>query len=167
VVYVSDDHRIDNLRAFLDAIATFESDKDDGYRMLYGGTQWTGSMRDHPANQGWPGIQLPDHLCQRAGFRPPCYSTAAGRYQILRPTWNRLRDTANLESFEPEFQDRCAVFLLGEADALQFIEAGLFDEAVMRARKVWASMPMAGYGQAEHSMDKWRDAYADAGGSFA
>jgi muramidase (phage lysozyme) len=51
-------------------------------------------------------------------------------------------------------------------DALQLIEAGQFDDAVMRARRIWASMPMAGYGQSEHSMDKWRDAFAQAGGVF-
>lgn len=166
---MSEDQRIANLRAFLDSIARFESEPGErGYRLLYGGDVWQGPLSMHPFEQGWRGVDLPPEMCKKAGYASGiCKSTAAGRYQIIYPTWKRLKAVADLQTFEPEYQDRAAVFLLGEVDALQLIEAGQFDEAVMRARRIWASMPNAGYGQAEHSLDKWRDAFADAGGVFA
>lgn len=154
-----------NLRAFLDAIGHFESRGD--YRVLYGGATWAGDLSDHPANQGWPGVQLPDRMCKNAGLKPPCYSTAAGKYQIIKPTWNRVRKLIQLENFEPENQDAAATQLIIEAGALSLVEAGKFRDAINRVRRIWASMPAAGYGQGEHSMEAWIAAYTNAGGNIA
>ncbi len=163
------DQRQANVKAFLDAIATFESAVGDaGYVMLYGGGEFE-DFRDHPGNLGWGGVRLPDELCAKAGLGAGCVSTAAGRYQITRTTWNRLRRSHGdtLPDFSPASQDTAATILLGEEGALQPLEAGDFDEALVRARRIWASMPAAGYGQREHSVDKWREAYTDAGGTVA
>lgn len=156
-----------NLRAFLETIATFESAPgDDGYSMLYGGGHFS-DFRDHPAVLGWPGVVLPDEVCARAGYGPGCVSTAAGKYQFIRPTWRRLKDTLGLPDFSPASQDRAAIQLLVENGAIGYVESGQFDEAIARVRRIWASMPLAGYGQGEKSMDQWRAVYAQHGGNFA
>ncbi|MGT2429717.1 hypothetical protein ACU4HD_15135 [Cupriavidus basilensis] len=51
--------------------------------------------------------------------------------------------------------------------ALPLIAAGRFDEAVSWERNIWASLPGAGYGQNEHSLDYLRDVYVKAGGRLA
>ena len=47
------------------------------------------------------------------------------------------------------------------------MRAGRFDAAVAKVRKVWASLPGAGYGQREESMARVRTAYVAAGGTLA
>ncbi len=44
------------------------------------------------------------------------------------------------------------------------IEAGRFSRAVGKARKIWASLPGAGYGQHENAMSVLQEAYVRAGG---
>lgn len=158
-----------NLRAFLATIATFESAVgDEGYVMLVGGGRFS-DFRDHPANLGWPGIKLPDEKCVAAGFPPGCVSTAAGRYQITRTTWNRLRRRPDspLKDFSPSSQDAACLVLIHDCDALHDVVEGRFEEAIKKCRGVWASMPGANRKQREHTIEKWRTAFTGAGGAFA
>lgn len=155
-----------NLRAFMESIATFESDPAPrGYVMLVGGGEFE-DFRDHPGNLGWAGIPLPDHQCIAAGMSPGCRSYAAGRYQITRTTWNRLRHRKDLHlpDFSPESQDTACIALIDEQGAIGDVMAGNFNSAIEKCADVWASMPGANYKQREHSLDKWRTAYAEAGG---
>lgn len=157
-----------NLRAFLSSIAKHESSVGpDGYLMLYGGGHFT-DFSDHPARLGWPGVRLPDEQCRAAGFKPGCVSTAAGRYQITRGTLIELEnDGVQVPDFSPASQDTLALALIQKCGALEDVQEGRFDAAIEKCRKRWASMPGANYKQREHALDKWRDAYASAGGVIA
>lgn len=159
--------RRNNLAAFLSMIAFAEgTDRLHGYATLFGGGKFD-SFADHPAELGWRGLPLPDHQCIAAGFRPGCVSTAAGRYQITRTTWRRLGGKRKYGSFEPDAQDAAAIDLLRENGALPMIEAGKFYDAVARVRRVWASLPGAGYLQPEKDLATIAQVYAANGGSFA
>lgn len=156
-----------NVRAFLRALALGEGTSGpDGYRTLCGGTLFE-SYRDHPANVGWKGYPLKDSLCVKAGFSPGCVSTAAGKYQFTRPTWNALRRKLDLHDFGPESQDRACLQLLEDCGALSLIKVGRVKAAIGRARRNWASLPGAGYGQREENMDRIVAVYEQNGGRLA
>ncbi|MDF3837164.1 glycoside hydrolase family 104 protein [Cupriavidus basilensis] len=152
-----------NIRAFLDTIAVSElgrallAKSDNGYNVLVGSTPAApmlfGSYADHPRRL----IQI----------RPGLASTAAGRYQLLARWYDPYRKLLGLRDFSPASQDRIAVQQIRERLALPLIAAGRFDEAVARVRNIWASLPGAGYGQNEHSLDYLRDVYLKAGGVLA
>jgi lysozyme len=107
-------------------------------------------MTDHPVVTGeLKGVPLPDHICQAAGLGAGCVSTAAGAYQIIRPTWNRVREIApRLPDFSPASQDEAAIRILNEAGVIPLIQAGEIDSAIKKASKIWASLP---YSQAQQN----------------
>lgn len=158
-----------NMQAFLAMIRWAEnksaSSDENRYRTLYGSTLFD-SMQDHPSNLGWPGVRLPDSYCRAAGFNPGCKTTAAGAYQFLSNTWNDVKKVLRLPDFGPASQDAGAVLLIKRAGAMQDVLAGRFANAVAKVRKVWASLPGAGYGQPEQSLEQLRQIYANAGGQF-
>jgi lysozyme len=159
--------RDQNLRAFLTMIAYAEgTDRLHGYATLFGGGRFD-NFSDHPAELGWPGLRLPDYQCRAAGYSPGCVSTAAGRYQITRTTWRRLGGAAKYGDFSPQAQDAAAIDLLRENGALSLIEQGKFTDAVQKVKRVWASLPGAGYAQPERDLATLMQVYADAGGNFA
>lgn len=158
-----------NLAAFLLAIRHAEGTADpDGYRRMFGGALFD-SFADHPRRA----IQFTD----RAGRR--LWTTAAGAYQFLAvspipgggstrvDTWDRLRRKLGLPDFSPASQDRAAVELIDEAGALADVYAGRFAVAVGKVRRVWASLPGAGYDQPERSLAWLTGRYTAAGGQFA
>lgn len=145
----------DNLRAFLDMIAFAEGTSGpNGYRTLFGGGLFD-SFADHPN-------QL---ITRKLGGRP-ITSTAAGRYQFLRRTWVTLQDRLNLPDFGPASQDAAAVELIRERGALNDVYAGRLGVAVGKVRKIWASLPGAGYEQPEKSLNALAGAYTQAGGAL-
>lgn len=156
-----------NLRAFLDMIAYAEgTDRaGDPYRVCYGYRHTIRSLDDHPAVTGeWGGERLPDAMCAGAGLGPGCVSTAAGRYQIIRPTWRELKADLNLPDFGPASQDAAAVELIRRRGALNDVYAGRITEAIGKVAKVWASLPGAGYAQPERKISNLLAAYGSAGG---
>jgi muramidase (phage lysozyme) len=145
-----------NVAAFLDMLAVSEgtstiAGSDDGYNVLVGGTLFTGYAA-HPRQLVW----LPRYKIS---------STAAGRYQFLARTWDDLAARLRLPDFSPPSQDRAAVELIRGRRALDAIRAGRLGDAVDRCRNIWASLPGAGYGQREHSLDRLREVYLVAGGT--
>jgi lysozyme len=82
-------------------------------------------------------------------------------------TWDRMRAKLGLPDFSPASQDAAAVGLIDDAGALNDVKAGRFETAIAKVRRIWASLPGAGYAQSERSMDMLRAAYQSAGGSFA
>lgn len=120
--------------AGLDTIAKSEGVKY-GYNTLYGNTQFKG-LDKHP------NIRV-----TKWGIT----STASGRYQFLYRTWIDIAKKLNLESFSPKNQDIAALYLLDQKGAIDDLLRGEVLKSFYKARKIWASLPAAGYGQGERS----------------
>lgn len=164
------DPALANVSAFLAMIQWAEGTARHGdpYRVLYGHAEWSGDLSAHPAELGWPGVRLTDLQCSGAGLSPGCISTAAGAYQITRSTWRGLRSRLGLVDFGPDSQDAAAIELIRERGALDLVRAGDLTSAVARVRRVWASLPGAGYaGQSMRSIAELESAYTNAGGALA
>lgn len=136
-----------NVSAFLFTIRASEHRypdnvlNDAAYHIFYGGKRFY-DMSDHPAITGEIApVVLSDNVCAASRLEPGCVSTAAGAYQLLRPTWKRLRDKLGLTDFSPASQDIAAIQLLDDIGALTLIRAGEIDAALKKASKVWASLP--------------------------
>jgi lysozyme len=156
-----------NKPAFLMALRYGEGTSgSNGYNTLMGGALFD-SYATHPALAGWGGTPLSDSMCAGAGFGPGCVSTAAGAYQINKPTWNRIAAKVGLTDFSPESQDAAAWALIEEKGADADIIAGRIPQAVAKVRKIWASLPGAGYGQAEVAQSSFNTIYSQAGGQLA
>lgn len=146
-----------NERAFLDMIAVAEGTAntgDRGYNILFGGDTFSG-YNDHPRQ-----------LITRT-FRNglTVTSSAAGRYQFLRRTWDDIAPRIGLTDFSPDSQDRAALELIRRNGALPMVQAGRFADAVRKVRRTWASLPGAGYGQPEQTLERLQAAYVAAGGT--
>lgn len=149
-----------NAAAFLDMLAWSEGTdngrqptNDRGYDVLVGGGLFKG-YRDHPRTS----VYLP---------KLNLYSTAAGRYQLLRRYFDSYRKTLDLADFSPRSQDLIALQQIKERGALPLIQAGRLVEAISRVSNIWASLPGAGYGQHEHAIGDLLAAYRRAGGTVA
>lgn len=164
----TDEVRTDmNKAAFLMALRMGEGTSGSaGYRTLMGGALFD-SYAAHPALMGWRGTPLTDAMCAGAGFGPGCVSTAAGAYQINKPTWNRVNAKLGLGDFTPASQDAAAWELIREKGADADILAGRIAQAVSKVRKIWASLPGAGYGQHEVALSAFNSVYMQAGGTIA
>lgn len=145
-----------NVVAFLDTIAWAEGTdngrqptKQNGYDVLVGGGLFT-DLSKHPAKL----VRLNAKLA----------STAAGRYQFLSRTWGNLQRQLRLPDFGPLSQDKACIELIRGRKALDAVKAGQFDKAVALFSKEWASLPGAGYGQHEQSLEKLRAVYQKTGG---
>lgn len=160
-----------NLAAFLAMIQRAEGTSTGGrdpYRVCYGYRHTIGNLRDHPAITGeWRGERLPDAMCKNAGFGPGCVSTAAGAYQIIRPTWAKLRDRLRLPDFGPASQDAAAVELIRTRGALVDVQAGRIADAIYKCRNEWASLPGNYASQGQRSTSDLLAWYTNNGGSIA
>lgn len=152
-----------NLKAFLDMIAWAElgpdllSVSDDGYNVLVGSTN----------NKLDLFYGYADHPRRVVQVRPGLTSTAAGRYQILKRNFDYYRRTLHLPDFGPASQDKIALQLIRECNAVADINAGKVESAIHKCRSRWASLPGAGYAQPEKKMADLIAAYRRAGGTVA
>lgn len=143
-----------NRQAFLDMIAISEGTAhlgDRGYNVIVGGKLFSG-YKDHPRVL----VDLPKLRIK---------STAAGRYQILAKYFDAYRKQLRLKDFGPASQDAIALQLIKECKALEDIDAGRIADAIRKCRSRWASLPGAGYGQHEHTVERLLAAYQTAGGA--
>jgi muramidase (phage lysozyme) len=147
-----------NALAFLDVLAVSEigqamlanPETDNGYRVLVGSTPHAlilfSSYSAHP------------HKLNRM-----LNSTAAGRYQIIYPTYAGLSGELGLHDFSPETQDRMALQLVFERGAMPYVVSGEIATALNMCRHEWASLPGAGAllpnGQKQHE-NRLRDLLA-------
>lgn len=155
-----------NVSAFLTMISHSEgTDKaPDPYRCCFGYKHTIIDLSGHPACTGeWMGEPL--------DFLGPDYahkvSTAAGRYQINRPTWVPLRMVLSLPDFGPDSQDAAAIELIRQKGALELVESGRAADAIGLCHPVWASLPGSTAGQPITSFASLMTAYTNAGGGFA
>lgn len=131
------------ISAFLNMIGVLETGTDDSYNMFYGGSRFF-DYSNHPVLTGEKdGVPLPSATCRAAGYASGnCVSTAAGKYQIIAPTWSELRaEYPALPDFSPASQDEAAIRLLQKIGALDALLANDFDTALQLASKRWASLP--------------------------
>lgn len=140
---------------------------DACYEIFYGGTRFA-DLSDHPVITGeLAPVALPEAQCRAAGLKSPCYSTAAGAYQFIRPTWKRLRDKLGLDDFSFANQDRAALELLDESGVLTLIEQGEIESAIRKASKIWASLPGNTYQQNPKAMRFALDRFAEGQRQYA
>lgn len=112
------------------------------YTTFFGGAQFT-DLSDHPVITGeMKPVRLSDAMCKAAGLGPGCVSSAAGAYQFIRPTWERLRKKGDfLEDFSPANQSEAALRLLEEIGARNKYLEGDIEGAIVAAGRAWASLP--------------------------
>ena len=146
-----------NVLAFLDMLAWSEGTAgrgDDGYNKVVNGKDspnFFNSYEDHPR------ILV---TVNSKGLK----SSAAGRYQFLSKDWTHYKDLLNLPDFGPISQDKWAIQLIRERGAIDDIKAGCIVLPIRKCSIIWASLPGAGYGQPEHSLDKLIAKYVQCGG---
>lgn len=157
-----------NTCAFLDMLAFSELGKnllehsDNGYNVIVG-SYWKSDsnhnliLMDNYVSHPQRLIDLPN-----IGVK----STAAGRYQLLGRYYEPYRKQLKLPDFGPLSQDLIALQLIRECKATSAIIEGNIKKAISLCRSRWASLPGAGYGQNEHSIDVLVDAYVKAGGTI-
>lgn len=159
-----------NQEAFLALIRYAEgTDKvADPYRVCYGYKHTIVSLDEHPAISGeWMGEKLSDAMCRNAGQKPGCVSTAAGAYQLIRPTWRGIRDRLRLTDFSPASQDRAALYLITNCGALDDVLRGRVQTAVAKCSREWASLPGNLAKQPQRRKDDLLAAFEGAGGVLA
>lgn len=159
-----------NLAAALDVLKLAEGTNraPDPYRVTYGYAHTIRDLSDHPANTGeWRGERLSDAMCANAGFGPGCISTAAGAYQLIRPTWRRCRGALSLPDFGPQSQDAAAVYLIQQRGALQDVYAGRLAVWVNKCRAEWASLPGNYAKQGQRSIQQLATWFEQRGGVIA
>ena len=148
-----------NMTALLACIRACEgTDGPDGYGALFGYRPGNGRVftdfAQHP-NRRFPFTQTDGKVN---------YSSAAGAYQIIAPTWWRLKAKMGLPDFSPESQDAAAVELITEASALFDVEGGNLRVALDKCAPIWASLPASTYPQPKRSFFFAQNAYLAAGG---
>lgn len=152
---VPDDVAAQNLRATLDTIRWCEGTLNDmGYRTMFG-YRYFDSFADHP-RQYWPYTNQAGQLVR---------SSAAGAYQIIVATWDKLRARLGLPDFSPASQDAAAIELIRECGALEDAKAGRIEAVARKCRGVWASLPGSNVSQPTRSIEQVIAAFNTNGGT--
>lgn len=149
-----------NLKAFLDMLAWSEGTSrikgsDDGYNVLVGSTLGRPLLFDSYDTH-------PDIYNDRFN------STAAGRYQIIFPTWSALCVRLGMIDFSPPTQDAMAASLIEQdCGALGMVRNGQIASAIEACSREWASLPGSEAGQHQMQMADLVKIYSGAGGAQA
>jgi muramidase (phage lysozyme) len=127
--------------AMLEVIAYAEGTYNE-YNIMYS-YKYFESYNDHPRV-----INCANGIC----------SSAAGRYQFLSSTWDRVAGILGLDSFSPRNQDIAALTLIQMkgVDCDKIKDYSDFNRAIYKLNKTWASFPGAPYGQ---PVKKMKDLY--------
>ncbi|MBS2018410.1 MAG: glycoside hydrolase family 104 protein [Deltaproteobacteria bacterium] len=138
-------------KALLDTIAVTEGTRGrgkDGYNVTFAYRYFSSCVR-HPNMNVCSG-----RLC----------STAAGRYQFLKRTW----DSLGYANFGPANQEKGAMKLVGRRGVTvptgRAMTATEFTNAMNRLSYEWASLPPGRYGQPSYSMSATRAKYCGFAG---
>lgn len=123
-----------NVRKFLDFLGKSEG---ADYNTIVGGGQFS-DFSKHPATVGLTTKEGP--------------STAAGKYQITKRTYDSIAPSLGVTGFTPEDQDKVAVGLLQRRGALDDVKNGDFMSAIGKLGQEWASLPSSPYKQSKRSM---------------
>lgn len=137
-----------NVRKMLDVIANAEGVKH-GYNTIFGNER-SDDLKAHP--------NVKKEFTQTDGKKNS--TTAAGRYQFLKGTWDSVSKKYGLSDFSPKNQDLAAVALILGRGALGDVIKGDFTKAVGKLGGEWASLPSSNYAQPKKS---WNDIKAMVG----
>lgn len=147
-----------NVAAFLKAIAAAEG---GGYDFKYGALKGR-------SNDRWRFTDMSTH----PGPGVDGKTTAAGMYQITRPTWQHHGAKLGLRDFSPQTQDLIAVEILRSLGVIEAIKAGRIAGIMPKAARIWAALPK-GPGQKNHyplqpfmKFEKFLSAFVAAGGQI-
>lgn len=158
-------------RAFLWTVGASETSlaamrNGDAFHTFYRGALFN-DLSDHPVITGeMQGIRLPDDMCVKAGFSPGCVSTAAGAFQINKPTWLTVRTAGSWGPRLPDFSEasqweaarRVAILAGAWGPAVR----GDFAAAIAAGSKRWASLTGSTSGQHQNSFDRLSAIYTQA-----
>jgi len=140
------------VNALLSVIRQFES--NDDYYILYGGGHFSDDSQH-------PNIRVPFYNPRRAGPYGVAndYSTAAGAYQINKPTYDTYAPRLGVTDFSPATQDMLAYVILNDVGADVAVANGDIAQAFQLASKKWASMPGSTAGQNPQALQVALNAY--------
>lgn len=143
-------------KALHDAIAWAEGTRgysDDGYDVMFS-FRLMDSCNRHP------------NRC--IAYGSTC-STAAGRYQFLKGTWDSVKSAKGLANFEPENQEVGAKYLVNTVRHVTVpqnrpMTASEFSNAMSKLSWEWASLPPGRYGQPVKTASQMRNMYCNLAG---
>jgi hypothetical protein len=92
---------------------------------------------------------------------------AAGAPQFIPSTWGDMVKKFDLPDFSRESQDIGYIGCLQKRHALDDVLAGRFDEAVVKCRLEWTSLPNAGESNPKWTMNLARSLFVQQGGTLA
>lgn len=121
-----------NVRKMLDLISYTEGTQTHGAATAFGGGK-LGNLSDHP--------RYSKRFKQSDGTWNN--TSAAGKYQFLKGTWDGVAKQYGLSDFGAHNQDLGAVALLISRGAMPALLKGDFNTAVQKTGKEWASLPSA------------------------
>lgn len=118
-----------NVKAFLKVISWCEHDGkigDELYYVIYGARDTFKDTKSHP-----------NVKVTRWGRT----STAAGAYQIRKPSWDEAVSRGIISDFTPASQDRYAMWQLSMRHAFKAVKAGKVEFATRLLHDEWTSLP--------------------------
>lgn len=127
------------VRRVLDVIAKAEGVKH-GYNTIFGNERFN-NLSTHP--------NVRKQFRQTDGKMN--VTSAAGRYQFLKGTWDDQARRYKLKDFSPQSQDIAAIGLLIQNGALPYILKGDYQTAMKKSGGTWASLPSSPYAQPKRS----------------
>lgn len=142
-----------NVRKFLDLLSYTEGTQGNGYHTAFGGGRLS-HLNDHP--------RYLKSFKQTNGKMNK--TSAAGRYQFIRGTWDSLAKQYGFKDFGAVNQDLGAIALLVQNGAMPHILKGDWGQAVAKSGRTWASLPSSPHPQPTKS---WQKVNAFLGGKIA
>ena len=131
-----------NVQKMLNLIANAEG-VEYGYNTLFGNEKFN-DLSKHP--------NISKSFTQTDGKKNT--TTAAGRYQFLKGTWDGVAKQLGLNDFSPKNQDIAAIALLAQNGALPSVLKGDFKSAIQKSGGTWASLPSSPYSQPKKTWEE-------------
>lgn len=123
-------YKMSNIKEFLNYVAGKLGTSQyqcGGYQVIIGG-EFFSDFSTHPQER----IYFP---------QSNIYSTAAGRYLLPYKYWRQYKAELKLNDFSPSSQDEIVVKLIEDFEALDDVDAGLYDKAIEKCRSIWLELP--------------------------
>jgi muramidase (phage lysozyme) len=152
-----------NLQAFLAMISACEGTPgDEGYRALFGYQTWRhGPVFSNTTTH--PNVRT---MFNQTDGRQN-FTTAAGKYQEIKGTFDRLSTKLGTTDFSPTTQDLHAAELIAECGAMDDVLCGRLQSAIDKCAGIWASLPASHYPQPTRSYTFALNAFMQADGQIA